>query len=354
MAEEFDERKTEAPTQRRRDEARDQGQVAFSPDLAGSLVLLAGLAALVFGGANLAGGLLDCVRGDLALAGRLGDPQPEHVRSLLAGMLVKGGDLLGVFLALVVVAAIAAGAFQVGFRPVPGLLAVNWERLSPAVGWTRLGSVASVVRGLLTVLKTAAVVAVAWWVVRQRLPDITNLETASLRSVVVRAWGVTFHVTLAAAGTWGLIGVVDYLWHRWRLEQSLRMSREELKEEAKREEGDPQTKARVRRLQREAARKRMMQDVPRATVVVTNPTHLAVALRYERATMAAPRVVAKGAGFVAERIVALARRHAVPVVERKTVAQALFKAVKVGQEIPMALYHVVAEVLAYVFRLRAG
>jgi flagellar biosynthetic protein FlhB len=132
------------------------------------------------------------------------------------------------------------------------------------------------------------------------------------------------------------------------------MSRQELKEETKREEGDPLIRARIRKLARESARNRMMADVPRASVVITNPTHLAIALQYDRGTMSAPKVVAKGAGFVAQRIVELARRHAVPVVERKPVAQALYKVVQVGQQIPAALFYAVAEVLAYVFRLRAA
>jgi flagellar biosynthetic protein FlhB len=148
--------------------------------------------------------------------------------------------------------------------------------------------------------------------------------------------------------------LVDYVWQLWRFEQSLRMSKQELKEEVKREEGDPQVKMRVRRLQREAATKRMMLDVPKATVVVTNPTHLAVALRYEKGEGAAPKVIAKGADHMAAKIIAAARKHGVPVLERKPVAQALFKSVKVGQEIPMGLYHVVAEILAYVYKLRAG
>src|SRR5262249_2361956 len=139
---------------------------------------------------------------------------------------------------------------------------------------------------------------------------------------------------------------------RWRHEQTLRLTRQELKEELKREEGDPHMKARIRKLAREVARRRRMADVPRATGVITNRTPLAAALRYERGTMAAPRVVAKGAGHIALRIVELARRHAVPVVERKLVAQALYKAVKVGREIPAALYYAVAEIVAYVYRLR--
>ena len=126
----------------------------------------------------------------------------------------------------------------------------------------------------------------------------------------------------------------------------------ELKDELKREEGDPQLRARMRKMQRERSRKRMMQEVPRATIVITNPTHIAVALRYERGTMPAPRVIAKGAGFLALRIMELARRHGVPVVERKPIAQAIYKAVPVGQDIPGALYLAVAEVLAYIYRLR--
>jgi flagellar biosynthetic protein FlhB len=163
---------------------------------------------------------------------------------------------------------------------------------------------------------------------------------------------MVLRLALAIAGALLLLGVGDYLFQLWRHEQLLRMSRQQLKEETKREEGDPQTKARIRRLQREAARKKMFHEVKSATVVVTNPTHLAVALRYDRGAMGAPKVVAKGAGHVAKRIAELARRHNVPVLERKTLAQALFRTVKLNQEIPMAIYHAVAEVLATVYRGR--
>jgi flagellar biosynthetic protein FlhB len=154
---------------------------------------------------------------------------------------------------------------------------------------------------------------------------------------------------LAVAAAFTLIGAVDYFLQRLRFEASLRMTREESKEEIKREEGDLHIKARIRKLARELSQRRMMRDVQRATVVVTNPIHLAIALRYEKG---APRVVAKGAGCVARRIVETARRHGVPVVERKPVALALYRAAQVGQEIPAALYQAIAEVLAYVCRLR--
>jgi flagellar biosynthesis protein FlhB len=147
-----------------------------------------------------------------------------------------------------------------------------------------------------------------------------------------------------------LIGVADYFYQRWTFEKSLSMTREELKDEHKREEGNPKMKARIRKIQRDMAQGKMFKKVPGATVVVTNPTHLAVALLFEAGRMNAPRVVAKGEGFVAKRIVALARKHGVPVMERKSLAQALYKTVKVDADIPVALYLVVAELLAFVFR----
>ena len=209
-------------------------------------------------------------------------------------------------------------------------------------------------RGLVAVFKVGVVAAMAAWVLRGRAVQISTLGQNDLASASVQAWDIAIRLALAITAALAVLGVADYVFQRWRYEQSLRMSRQELKEELRREEGDPLMRGRIRKMQREAARKRMMQDVPKATVVITNPTDLAIALRYERGTMAAPRVVAKGAGFVARNIVGLARRHSVPVVERREIAQALFKAVKVGQDIPAALYYAVAEVLAYLYRLRGG
>jgi flagellar biosynthetic protein FlhB len=186
------------------------------------------------------------------------------------------------------------------------------------------------------------------------MPAIGGLGQGSLGGAVERGWGLVLKAGFAVAAGALLLGVGDYGFQLWRFEQSLRMTREEVKEEQRREEGDPQTRARIRRLQRQAAQKKMFREVRRATVVVTNPTHLAVALRYDRTTMSAPRVIAKGAGHVAKLIVELARLHAVPVMERKSLAQALFRSVKLDQDIPFALYHAVAELLAYLYRLRGG
>src|SRR5581483_11497751 len=169
----------------------------------------------------------------------------------------------------------------------------------------------------------------AWLVLRGRAGMVASLGQDGLAFAAAQGWSLVLRLALAVAAALVLIGVGDYLFQRWRREQSLRMTRQELKEELKREEGDPHIKGRMRKLQRELAQRRMMAEVPKATVVITNPTHLAVALRYDRGRRGAPRVLAKGRGHVARRIEALARRHAVPVVENIPVARAVFRVVPV-------------------------
>jgi flagellar biosynthesis protein FlhB len=353
MAEEVAQNRTETATPRRREEAREQGQVAHSRELTVSLVLLAGLAALALAGGTIGPGLIEQIRHDFWLSSKVADFQPETVQALVGSSLSRGLELLSFLFAIVIAAAVASSALQVGFQVTPVVLALQWERLSPVAGWSRLFSTNSSVVGLVTLFKIATVGIVAYCVIKGPVQHLGNLQQCSLAVVLHQAWSTMIQLGMAVAGALVVVGAVDYAWQWWRLEQSLRMTKQEVKEEVKRDEGDPQFKARIRKLQRQAAQKRMLQDVPTATVVVTNPTHLAVALRYERGSMPTPVVVAKGAGELAHRIAELARRHSVPVLERKPVAQALFKSVKVGQQIPATLYQVVAELLAYVYRLRA-
>ncbi len=351
MADEDFESKTEAPTQRRREEAREQGQVAFSMDFTGAVQLLAAVVMLYVTGPTIGHGLRQTAR--WILGGVRGqDIDALGVQGLFGSLALRGAELIGWFLGLMLVAGVAVSLLQTGVQWTPGLLTLRWERISPATGWGRLFSMATAVRALIGLFKMAVVAALAYWVIQGRLPQVGSLGEATLAGATAQAWNLVMRLALAVAGGLVLIGVADYGYQRWRLEMSLRMTRQELKEELKREEGDPQIKGRIRRLQREMARRRMMREVPKATVVITNPTHLAVALRYDRATMASPRLVAKGAGLVAERILEEARRHQVPIVRRPPLAQALYQTVKLGQAIPAELYFVVAEVLAYVYRLR--
>lgn len=353
MAEDFGQSKTEAPTQHRRDEARRAGQFAVSLDLTNSIQILAGVAALWWGGVSLARGLLEAMQHDLRQIGVF-ELSPEEIRSMAAVLFLQTGALSGVLVGAVFVCVLGVSALQVGFHFTPELVSLRWDRMSPASGWSRMVSAAAGIRALMAVVKTLVIVAVAWWVLRGRESQIAALKEATLPVAVAQSWEILSRLALAVGAALVLIGLADYTYQRIRHDRSLMMTRQELKEELKREEGDPQTRGRMRRAAREIARRRMLQDVPKASVIITNPTHLAVALYYEHGVTAAPRVVAKGAGFVAQRIVALARDHAVPVVERKPLARALFKGVRVGQTIPAALYYAAAEVLAYVYRLRSA
>jgi flagellar biosynthetic protein FlhB len=351
MAEEFAESRNESPTQRRREEAREQGQIAFSGELSGSLLLLAALAMIFVNGNNLGSGLIDVVNQDFNQA-RYKVFDQGRAATLLTDLAIHGGQLFGYFFGLVVFIAFVSNVLQVGFHIVPGLLSLKPERLSPAEGFGRLFSLPAFVRGLGSVIKVAVLAGIVYFMLGGKGSEIASLGEGHLASAVSQSWNLIMRVALAIAVAFLIVGIVDYVYQRFRFEKALLMSRQELKDELKRDEGDPLIKARIRRMQREAAKKRMFRELPKASVVITNPTHLAVALRYEQGKQAAPRVVAKGAGFVAKEIVEVAKRYAIPVIERKPLAQALYKAIEVDQEIPAALYQAVAELLAYLYKLR--
>lgn len=345
MSEQNGQTKSEAATPRRREEARNKGRVAYSSDLASGFLLLAVLLALCWVGPTTVQRLQVLLRTSLASA-------PANEWSI-AGVSAQASRWVGQFALLAApfvvissLAAAAAGFLQVGFRVSFEPLHVDWERMSPARGMGRLCSLPSFVKGVMALLKTAIVGVVAWWCFCSRAGEVATAGALPLGLAMSKGWAITMHVALAIVGTWIGLALVDYLFQRFRHEQDLRMSRRELVEEQKQDQGDPQVRARIKKLQREAASRRSLRDVPRATVVIANPTHFAVALRYDRATMRAPRVVAKGADILARRIIEIARQHQVPVLERKPLARALFAAVQLGEEIPFELYQAVAEILA--------
>ncbi len=351
MAEETGQSKTEAPSLRRREEARKQGEVAVSQELASGLLFFVAALALLVGGKTLGAGMLEGVRKGLSI-------RPPHdlgvqeAEVLFGWFWSVGAHLLGPLLVLLFLVAFGVMVLQVGIHFIPDLLSFRPQRLSPAEGAMRMFSLAGCWRGLSAVLKVGVICWVAWVVYSGRSREMSALGQYELSTAVEITWDVTVRLALTAGSVMVVLGGADYAYKWFQLEQKLRMSKQDLIEEHKQEEGDPQVKARIRKLGRELSQNRMMHSVPSATVVITNPTHLAIALRYDKEKDSAPCVVAKGAGHVARRIVEMARSHAVPVLEKKAVARALFKAVKVGQTIPMALFQAVAEVLAFVYRLR--
>lgn len=351
MAETPRDARTEAPSQRRREKARLEGQVALSAELNSSLALLAGVLALLLAGPMMAAVLLGGLQTDLRSLVVL-DLTPTRVQAMFQDHALQALLIFGTIAGAVVAIGILANLLQVGWAPSPKLLAWKLERLSPARGLRRIFSITGLARGLYSIIKPVLIGVIAWWLLSSRMSDLMGAFGVSLWDVVTLGWEIALHLALSIALALTALGLADYGLQRWRHEQSLMMTRQEKKEELKEEEIDPQVKQRLRRLQRERAQNRMLAEVPKASVVITNPTHLAVALRYDQASMAAPKVVAKGAGKAAERIVAIARANRVAVVQKRLLARELFRNVRVGQEIPVALYRAVAAVLTYVYRLR--
>ncbi|MGE3401573.1 MAG: flagellar biosynthesis protein FlhB [Vicinamibacterales bacterium] len=346
--------RTEEPTAKRLKDAREKGQVARSRDLGTAAALLAATLAMEWFGARLIGGLSDRLAGDLA---RFGDnPLGVLTEGDLTQLLLGGGILLALLVTPIALAAALVGAgvqaFQGGFSFAPAAMELKWTRLNPAEGFKRFKLTESGADTLKTFIAVAAIVFVGWQPLRAAVVDGGRLAWLAPADVGRAAWQATDSLLWRVALALGLVGLADYGLQRYRLLSSLRMTKQEIKDEFRQTEGSPEIKARIRRLQRTMAQRRMLSDVPKATVVVTNPTHFAVALEYRRGAMAAPLVLAKGSDHMAARIRERARQHGIPIVENKPLAQALYKTADVGDAIPAALFSAVAEVLAQLIRLK--
>ena len=268
-------------------------------------------------------------------------------------MFGQATQTLGWYVAGLFAIGLAANLAQAGFHINTESLGPKWERINPTENWHKIASYEGMTRGGLSFVKVLILAAVSWWVLSDRGPQIGSLSDGALGRSIASAWGLSLEILIDISSVLLVMGCADYGLQWFRNEKRLRMSREELKRERKEDDGDPMILAKRRQRAREIANQRkMIQEVPKATVVITNPTHLAIALRYDRGVDAAPVVIAKGQDQFAFQIAQKARRHGIPVVERKPIARALYKSVKVGQEIPQNLFVAVSEVLAYIYRLR--
>jgi flagellar biosynthetic protein FlhB len=345
--------RTESPTQKRVEEARRRGQVPRSRDLSAAAVTLAGALGLYGLGGLLGSRLLGFMRNALELRAAdalAGDGMLRALGSESAAALQVVLPIFALLLAAALLAPLAIGGWNFSAKA----LQPQWERLDPVSGLKRVFSL----RGLLELLKSLArflvVALVAVLVLRHQFPQFTGLSAEPVRAGVAHALGLAGTAFIALGGALLAIAAVDVPLALWQHHRSLRMSREEIREETRDSEGSPEVRGRVRRAQQEVARRRMMAAVPTADVVVTNPTHYAVALRYEETRMRAPVVVAKGAELVALRIRELAREHGVPLVEAPPLARALHRSCELGDEVPSQLYAAVAQLLTYVYQLRTA
>jgi flagellar biosynthetic protein FlhB len=348
-----DQERTEPATQKRREEARKRGQVAQSREIPSALVLLCAFGVLCFWGLHMLQGLSGLLRGVFQNMGTLQLNEDLLFRFLLEVMW-KLFVILMPLMVSVLAGGIGANLLQVGFLFSAAPLTPSFSKLSPVEGIKRLFSLKSLAEVVKSILKVIFVGGIAYIMVRRELESIPSLMQMEIWEILSFFGRVCFKICIYTCLSLMLLAAVDYAFQRWQHEKSLKMTKQEVKDELKQREGDPAVKARIRSIQREMARRRMMEAVPEADVVVTNPIHLAVALKYDPNEMMAPRVIAKGAELVAERIKETAKAHGVPLVEDKVLAQTLFKSVEIGQFIPVSLYQAIAEVLAYVYQLRGN
>lgn len=350
MAEDQQERTEEATAQRRED-FRKRGQVAQTRELAVVMSLL---------GSSLLFWLLGRMGLEQAIELVRFSIGPELVEAARTGEYFKifqvGGTKLVLLIApimgLLSVLAVMSSIVQVGILQNEEVFKFDLEKINPLNGFQKVLSLRSLAEGMKALIKLIIVGSVAYFLLFDQLQLLPRLGAFSIEQLLSYSGSLTVRLLFGLGVFMVFVAAADYLYQWWELEKQMRMTKQEVKEEHKSREGDPMIKARIRRIQREMASRRMMKDVPKADVIVTNPTHIAVALRYDPLTMAAPQVIAKGSGLIAEKIKEVAREARVPILENKPLARAIFKTLKIGQTIPRELFAAVAEVLSYVYRLK--
>ena len=344
---------TEAPTPRRRELAREEGQVVLSTDLTAAVALLTGCAILLWTGSTLGARLMNGFREWITDV-----PASEwnawNVTLSARWMSSELAGTCGLFVLAIMSIGLAFGFAQVGFVISFKSLELKWERLIPENPFAKLISMDSGIKGGLNAMKVTLLLGISMLMLWMRRGELSIRNFGSIDEVAAHAWRLGLMICLAMAGVSVGLALADYLIKWFRQEQKLKMTREEIKQEQKDDSGDPLVKAAVRRKQREARKQQSVKDVPKADLILTNPTHLAIAIQYQPGKMRAPKIVAKGAGVFAQNIIRIAKENKIPVLERKPLARALFKIVDVGQEIPFEFFRAIAEILAQIYKAKNG
>jgi flagellar biosynthetic protein FlhB len=343
--------KTEEPSAQRLEDFREEGQVAQSKELTSLIVLLATMAVMWGMGPSLSGDFLDFMR-KIFVESAQTELSSERAHQLMILCLKQAAHIVLPIAAAGFIAGILGSIVQFGFLFTWTPLEPQADRINPLSGAKRIFSLPSLMEGFKSLLKLTAVIAVTYVLLESEIVGSPAMLDMDSSQFVAYMGSSAFRLIGGVCIGLFIVAAMDFSYQKFRFWKSLMMTKQEVKQEQKQKEGDPLLKARIRSIQREAARKRMMQEIPKADVIVTNPTHIAVALRYDGEKMAAPRVVAKGADLVAQRIKEVARKNGVPLVENVPLARALHKSVKIGGTVPRSLFQAVAEVLAYVYRLK--
>lgn len=352
MPEQTGQNKTEKATSRRRKEARKEGNVARSMDVNSVVVLLIGILALSFVGNNMLYEISDFMRGTyqtIVSTSLSIESVPEQAQNGMAKIILILAPVLG----MIMVGGLAANLAQVGIGFSPKALKPKFSKISPLKGFTRIFSAKSLVELVKGIFKILIVGGIGYSVIKGHLPEYLELAGQTPWVILSFVTDVLIELSIKIGVALIFLAGADYAWQKYEFEKNLKMTKQEVKDELKQFEGNPEIKSRIRSAQQAASRNRMMQAVPDATVVVTNPTHIAVALQYQpHESYDAPKIVAMGQRKIAERIKEIAVQANVPIIEDKSLARTLFKTLEVGMEIPSVFYQAVAEILAQVFQIQ--
>ncbi|NOZ08269.1 MAG: flagellar biosynthesis protein FlhB [FCB group bacterium] len=353
MADHSAQDKTEAPTPRRKEEALEKGEVAKSMELNSVAVMLAGIISVQFISGSLMKLFSDFTISTYLNSGTF-NMTVESFPQQFRGMLLKFTAVLAPVFIILLITGIGANVAQTGFFIAKKALEPKFEKINPAKGFKRILSVRSLVEALKGILKILIVSLIAFLVLKKYIADFWALYSASaaeifsLIGIVLKDLGIKIGVVLA------FLAVADFAYQKYEHQKSLKMTKQEVRDEAKQYEGNQEMKGHIRAMQKQLARTRMMAAVPDATVVVTNPTYIAIAIKYDPSSGSdAPIIVAKGKRKIAQRIKEIARENEVPVIENKPLARTLYEITDVGMQVPVILYQAVAELLAQVYRMQS-
>ena len=341
--------KTEEPTAKKRADAKKKGQVGRSTEISTAFVLLTGFFVLKVLWENIYTSIANYTT---YIFTHLNQPvDTENISRLFIGIMeILATTALPIMLAIMIIG-LGVNFFQVGLNFNTEAIGFKLDKLNPINGFGRIFSKRSLVELFKSLFKIAVIGYFLYTILSQQLLAMPQFIYFDLGTSLEQMSKIIFSMSFEVIGVIMLLGFLDYGYQKWQTTQDLKMSKQEVKDEMKQSEGDPQIKGKIKQKQRQMAMSRMMQEVPKADVIVTNPTHFAVALQYHKG-MQAPLVIAKGQDFVAQKIKKLAREASVPIVENRPLARALFASTNIGDAVPAELYQAVAEVLAYVYRMK--
>jgi len=350
MAKDNNQERTERATPKRRHDARKKGQVALSKEISSASVLLVGIIVFYFGSPYMYNRIVFLIEETFL------NIQHPHLDSstlhlFFFNLIYQFILIITPLLVAVMIAGITSNVAQTGFLFSTESISFKISKINPINGFKRLYSLRSLVELVKSLTKICLIGVIAFYLVKSRFDNLLGSIQLDVSEIIALIGREALIISLYTFGFLIVLAVLDYTFQRWHYEKDLKMTKQEVKEEMKQTEGDPKIKARIRSIQQEMSRNRMMAMVPEATVIITNPTHISVALKYNTTDMLAPKVIAKGAGIIAQKIKDIAKEANIPIVEEKYLARVLYKTVDINSFIPIDLYHVVAEVIAYVYKL---